>query len=71
MMKEIVDHEDRKHWSMLLRVDLPHGAKTILAIWSFNYKRCPDGRIQKHKARICAHGGMQTWGRTIAKHIPQ
>ena len=44
------------------REDLPIGAKTILAIWSFKRKRFPDGRIQKYKARICAHGGMQTWG---------
>ena len=46
----------------MLRSDLHSGAKTILAIWSFKRKRYPDGRIQKYKARICAHGGMQTWG---------
>ena len=62
MMKEIVDHESRKQWSIMRREDLPIGAKTILAIWSFNRKRFPDSRIQKYKARICAHGGMQTWG---------
>ncbi len=22
----------------------------------------PDGTLNKHKARLCAHGGMQTWG---------
>ena len=62
MMKEIKDHEDRNHWNVMLRDDLPKGAKTILAIWSFKRKRFPDGRIQKYKARMCAHGGMQTWG---------
>ena len=62
MMKEIKDHEDRNHWDVMLRDDLPKGAKTILAIWSFKRKRFPDGRVQKYKARICAHGGMQTWG---------
>ena len=41
---------------------MPEGTKTILAIWSFKRKRFPDGRVNKHKARLCAHGGMQTWG---------
>jgi hypothetical protein len=22
----------------------------------------PDGTLVKHKARLCAHGGMQQWG---------
>ena len=58
MTKEIVDHEDRKSWSMMLRVDLPPGAKTILAIWVFKCKRFTDGGIQKYKPRIYAYGGM-------------
>ena len=24
----------------------------------------PAGKITKHKARICAHGGMQRWGKS-------
>jgi len=60
MMDELEAHEVRNHWSLMLRSDLPSGAKRILAIWSFKRKRYPDGRIQKYKARICAHGGMQT-----------
>ena len=35
---------------------------TILAIWSFKLKIFPDGRLLKHKVRLCAHGGMQKWG---------
>ena len=60
MMKDIADHEQRKHWSIIRRDHLTVGAKTILAIWSFKRKEFPDGRIQKYKTRICAHGGMQT-----------
>ena len=41
---------------------MPVGAKTILSIWSFKRKRIPDGTISKYKARLCAHGGMQSWG---------
>ena len=33
-----------------------------MAIWSFKRKRFPDGSLNKHKARLCAHGGQQTFG---------
>ena len=62
MEKEIDDHESRNHWSLVPRASLPRTAKTIKAIWSFKHKRFPDGTLNKHKARICAHGGMQEWG---------
>jgi hypothetical protein len=62
MLKEIEDHESRGHWTMMKRSNMPINAKTILSIWSFKRKRHPDGSLNKHKARICAHGGMQKWG---------
>jgi hypothetical protein len=33
-----------------------------MSIWSFKRKRYPDGTLNKHKAKLCAHDGMQTWG---------
>ena len=33
-----------------------------MAIWSFKRKSFPGGSLNKHKARLCAHGGQQTWG---------
>ena len=62
MEKEISDHESHGHWSIVLRNTLPKDAKPIRAIWSFKRKRRPDGTLLKHKARMCAHGGMQQWG---------
>ena len=62
MVKEVADHEKRDHWTVMPRSEMPKGTKTILSVWSFKRKRYPDGRILKHKARLCAHGGMQTWG---------
>ena len=62
MEKEIEDHEGRGHWDLVLRTTITPGNKPIKAIWSFKRKRFPDGRLNKHKARICAHGGMQQWG---------
>ena len=62
MLKEVNDHETRKHWICVSRSAIPQGTKTILAIWSFKRKRLPDGTIVKWKARLCCHGGMQKWG---------
>ena len=62
MEVELEDHEERNHWTLMEQKDLPIGTKTIMAIWSFKQKRFPDGSLNKHKARLCAHGGQQTWG---------
>ena len=60
MINEIKDHDDKNHWNVMLRSDLPPCAKIVLVIWSFKRKRLPDGRIQKYKARMCACGGIRT-----------
>ncbi len=62
MKKEVEDHERREHWELVPRSTMTAGKKTIMMVWSFKRKRYPDGRINKHKARLCAHGGMQQWG---------
>ena len=62
MEKEVEDHEGHGHWILVPRSTIPSGNKPIKAIWSFKRKRFPDGRLNKHKARLCAHGGMQRWG---------
>ncbi len=50
MVKEVDDHKNRNHWTILNRRDMPPDAKTIMAIWSFKQKRFPDGTLNKHKA---------------------
>eukprot|EP00957_Ditylum_brightwellii_P207348 15352558-Ditylum_brightwellii.AAC.2 len=69
MLKEIEVHEGRQHWTCMLKSQVPKEKcdkngrlKTILSIWSFKCKRYPSGELMKHKARLCAHGGMQQWG---------
>ena len=62
MQKEINEHEEQEHWTIMERRDIPPGTKTIMSIWSFKRKRFPNGELNKHKTRICANGGMQTWG---------
>ena len=61
MIDEVKAHEDNDHWEVVPRSKVGN-SKTILAIWSFKRKRYPDGSLNKHKARLCAHGGMQQWG---------
>lgn len=61
MTKEVNDHHDRGHWKIVKRAEM-NFPKTIQAVWSFKRKRHPDGSLNKHKARLCAHGGMQQWG---------
>eukprot|EP00984_Skeletonema_dohrnii_P025786 scaffold14972_cov139-Skeletonema_dohrnii-CCMP3373.AAC.1 len=62
MEKEIDDHTERGHWIIVPRSSMPTGKKSIKSIWSFKRKRLPSGELLKHKARLCAHGGMQQWG---------
>ena len=62
MIKEADDHESRDHWDVVPCWEKPPDVKAILAIWAFKRKRFPAGRINKHKARLCAHGGMQKYG---------
>ncbi len=62
MLKESSKHEKQRHWDVVPRSEIPAGVKAIQAIWSFKRKRFPDGSLDKHKARLCAHGGMQQWG---------
>ena len=59
--KEIRDHEKVGHWSIVHRDTLLDKARPIKEIWSFKRKRKPDCELLKHKARLCAHGGMQQW----------
>ena len=62
MEKEISDHGKGGHWSIVHRDTLLNKAQPIKAIWSFTQKRKPDGKLLKHKALLCAYGGMQQRG---------
>jgi hypothetical protein len=62
MSKEIFDHKSRHCWEIVPRSTIPSRHKTIQEIWSFKCKCYPNGTLNKHKSRLCAHGGMQQWG---------
>jgi hypothetical protein len=67
MVHEVNDHETQNHCALTKQCDLPPGTKIILSIWSFKRKQYPDGTLNKHKTRLCAHGGMQMWGQNYWK----
>ncbi len=58
----MADHELQNHWSIVNCSTIPRTPKLMKAIWSFKCKQRPDGTLVKHKARLCAHGGMQQLG---------
>ena len=62
MIKEADDHELRDHWDVVPRWEKPPDVKAILDTWAFKRKRFPDGHVNKQKARLCDHGGMQQNG---------
>ena len=62
MIKEADDHEKRNNWEVVNRWEKPPGVNTISAIWDFRCKIFPDVRINKNKARLCAHGEIQQYG---------
>ena len=68
MIKEAEAQESRSHWTLMKKSEVNNkhknkdgNLKTILSIWYFKRKRFPDVILMKHKARICAHGGMKQW----------
>ena len=62
MKDEVNQHLQHKHFSLIPKHQIPSKSKIIQEIWTFKRKRTPDGQVIKHKARLCAHGGMQQWG---------
>ena len=62
MIKAADDHDKRNHLKVVHHLEKLPGVKSILAIWCFRRKRFPYGSINKHKARLCSHGGVQQYG---------
>ena len=61
MRKKISAHEIDKDWNLVRRREL-NEKKTIMSMRSFKRRIAPDESIIKHRAHLCAYGGMQQWG---------
>ncbi|KAL7516471.1 hypothetical protein ACHAWX_001485, partial [Stephanocyclus meneghinianus] len=62
MQAKVDAHPTREHWEIIPLSQMPKEMKTIMAIWSFKHKHLPNEILNKQKARLCAHCGMQQWG---------
>ena len=69
MTKEVEEHDSRSHWKLMKKNKFNNKHKNkdgklkiILSIWYLKRKRFPDGRLIKHKARLCVNVGMQQLG---------
>ena len=60
MVKEVNDHSHRRHWTPVLRTDVPKGITILPAIWAMKRKRrIATGEIYKWKARLNLGGHKQ------------
>jgi hypothetical protein len=73
VVHKVHDHKKWDHWTCMQHSDMPENTKTIMSIRSFKRKWFPDRMLNKHTARLCAHGGLQTWvtnyWETYAPHV--
>ena len=60
--KEIHEHEEGGHCTVVYHNTLPNKALPIKSTWSFKSKCKPDGELLNHKICLCGHGSMQQWG---------
>ena len=58
MKKEIRDHVERGQGTVVHHNNIPNNALPIKSMWSFKSKPKPFGEPLKHKACLCANGGM-------------
>ena len=63
MQHEVAQHEERGHWVMIPRTQVPTGTKILPAVWSMKRKRrVATGKVYKHKARLNIGGHKQEYG---------
>ena len=63
MQNEVAQHEERGHWIMIPRTEVPTGTKILPAVWSMKRKRrVATGEVYKHKARLNVGGHKQEYG---------
>ena len=66
MVKYINNHKEENNFTIVQILLVPATVKTIKSIWSFKRKQKPEGKLLNHKAKICAHEGIQQWGGEVA-----
>jgi histone deacetylase 1/2 len=60
MQQEVRDHEERGHWELIPKSQVPEGTIILPAVWSMKRKRrINTNEVYKWKARLNVHGGKQ------------
>jgi hypothetical protein len=60
MQQEVKDHEERGHWELVSKSDIPEGTIILPAVWAMRRKRrITTNEVYKWKARLNVHGGKQ------------
>jgi histone deacetylase 1/2 len=60
MQQEVRDHEERGHWELISKSEVPKGTIILPAVWSMKRKRrITTNEVYKWKARLNVHGGKQ------------
>ena len=62
ILKMVPRQQMRDHYTAQRNIGHRIKREHSMVIWSFKRKRYPDGTLDKHKARLCCHGGQQQWG---------
>ncbi|KAM0978922.1 hypothetical protein ACFX2C_014844 [Malus domestica] len=59
MKEKLKALDDNRTWSL---IKLPPGKKAVGSRWVYKTKFYSDGTLERHKARLVAHGFTQTFG---------
>ena len=63
MVKEIDQHNKRKNWILVKRIDIPSHFNILPSVWAMRRKRdLSTGEITKWKARLNVDGSKQQYG---------
>ena len=64
MVKEVNDHNDRQHWEIMEKKDVPKGETILPAVWAMKRKRRIDTRqVYKWKSRLNLGGHKMIKGK--------
>ena len=64
MVKEVNDHNDRQHWEIMEKKDVPKGETILPAVWAMKRKRRIDSRqVYKWKSRLNLGGHKMIKGK--------
>ena len=58
MLQEVSVQEQWHHWTVVPQGAVPTTAELVILILTSERKLHLDGSLNKHKSRLCAHGGM-------------